>query len=60
MDYIVFIFKYSKSFYIVSDESESEAWKSLAHKLSKDLEKTKQEAVLITQQPFCGITKLKS
>lgn len=59
MDYVVFIFSFAQSFYLVSDESEAEAWRTLAHQLSKSLERTKSEAKLIKRQPFCGVTKLK-
>lgn len=59
MDYIVFIFSFAQSFYIVSEESEDSAWKLLSTQLSKSLERTKSEAKLIKQQPFYGVTKLK-
>lgn len=59
MDYIVFIFRYSNSFYIVSSEGEEDAWNMMGKQLSIGTERAKREAKLIKQQPFYGVTKLK-
>lgn len=54
-----FIFKMSRSFYVIVDNNEEEAWETLSRKLSRSLERTKAEAKLLSSIYNYGFVKLK-
>lgn len=59
MELQTFIFSYSNSFYIITDDNEEEAWKTLTRKLSISEERAKENAKLIAHHYRYGFTKLK-
>lgn len=59
MELQTFIFSYSNSFYIITDNNEDEAWETLASKLSISIKRAKENAKLVAHHYRYGFTKLK-